>query len=77
MGEAAPGRVFITTPLYYVNAEPHLGSFYTTVVCDAFARFHRQRGREAFSRRDRRARQKIAQAAAAEANWLRSSSSTR
>jgi len=37
-------RVYITTPLYYVNAEPHLGSTYTTVVCDAFARFHRQRG---------------------------------
>ncbi len=40
--------VFITTPLYYVNAEPHLGSTYTNVVCDSFARFHRQRGREAW-----------------------------
>ncbi len=38
--------VYITTPLYYVNAEPHLGSTYTTVICDAYARFHRQRGRD-------------------------------
>jgi methionyl-tRNA synthetase len=37
-------RIYITTPLYYVNAEPHLGSTYTNVVCDSFARFHRQRG---------------------------------
>jgi methionyl-tRNA synthetase len=35
--------MYVTTPLYYVNAEPHLGSTYTNVVCDAFARFHRQR----------------------------------
>lgn len=38
-------RAYITTPLYYVNAEPHLGSTYTTVVADTLARFHRQRGR--------------------------------
>jgi methionyl-tRNA synthetase len=37
-------RVYITTPLYYANAEPHIGSTYTQVVCDTFARFHRQRG---------------------------------
>ena len=41
-------RIYITTPLYYVNAEPHLGSTYTNVVCDAFARFHRQRGVDTF-----------------------------
>ncbi len=41
-------RMYVTTPLYYVNAEPHLGSTYTTVVCDSFARFHRQRGIPAF-----------------------------
>ena len=34
---------YITTPIYYVNGEPHLGSTYTTVVADALARFHRQR----------------------------------
>jgi methionyl-tRNA synthetase len=34
-------RFFITTPIYYVNAAPHLGTFYSTVVADALARFHR------------------------------------
>lgn len=37
-------HAYITTPIYYVNAEPHIGSTYTTVVADALARFHRQRG---------------------------------
>lgn len=44
----APRCVFVTTPLYYVNAEPHLGSMYTTVICDSFARFHAQRGATTF-----------------------------
>tara|TARA_Y100001968_G_scaffold311094_1_gene332770 strand:+ start:1837 stop:3384 length:1548 start_codon:yes stop_codon:yes gene_type:complete len=34
----------ITTPLYYVNDKPHLGSSYTTIACDALARFHRLQG---------------------------------
>jgi methionyl-tRNA synthetase len=34
-------RFYITTPIYYVNAVPHLGTFYTTVVADALARYHR------------------------------------
>ncbi|WP_320667701.1 methionine--tRNA ligase [Prochlorococcus sp. MIT 1307] len=34
----------ITTPLYYVNDKPHLGSTYTTLACDALARFHRLEG---------------------------------
>jgi len=37
---------YITTPIYYVNAEPHLGHAYTTVVADALARFHRLLGVE-------------------------------
>ena len=37
---------FITTPIYYVNARPHLGHAYTTVVADAMARFHRLMGQE-------------------------------
>ena len=41
-------NVYITTPLYYVNADPHLGSTYTNVVTDSWARFHRQRDRETF-----------------------------
>lgn len=36
----------ITTPLYYVNAAPHIGSAYTTLAADAIARFERQRGKD-------------------------------
>lgn len=35
---------YVTTPIYYVNDLPHLGHAYTTIVCDALARFHRMRG---------------------------------
>ena len=46
---APPRRlIYITTPLYYVNAEPHLGSAYTILICDTVARFYRQRGYETF-----------------------------
>ena len=34
----------ITTPLYYVNDKPHLGSTYTTIACDALARYQRSIG---------------------------------
>ena len=36
----------VTTPLYYVNDKPHLGSTYTTVACDALARFQRMEGHQ-------------------------------
>ena len=39
---------YITTPLYYVNARPHIGHAYTTILCDTFARFHRFLGEEVF-----------------------------
>jgi len=39
---------YITTPIYYVNAEPHLGHAYTTVVADTVARFKRLQGEEVF-----------------------------
>ena len=39
---------YLTTPLYYVNAKPHIGHAYTTVVADTLARAHRQRGEEVF-----------------------------
>ncbi len=39
---------YITTPIYYVNAEPHLGHAYTTVVADAVARLKRLKGEEVF-----------------------------
>ncbi|MDL2216784.1 methionine--tRNA ligase, partial [Desulfovibrio sp. OttesenSCG-928-M14] len=38
---------YLTTPIYYVNALPHLGHAYTTIVADALTRFHRLMGREA------------------------------
>lgn len=40
--------MYITTPIYYVNAEPHLGHTYTTVVADTLARYHRSRGTPTF-----------------------------
>lgn len=39
---------FITTPIYYVNGDPHLGHAYTSVVSDVIARFHRKDGRDVF-----------------------------
>jgi len=39
---------FITTPIYYVNANPHLGHAYTTIVADSLARFHRLMGKSTF-----------------------------
>ncbi|CAN5570903.1 hypothetical protein BH23ACT3_BH23ACT3_10030 [soil metagenome] len=35
------GRFYVTTPIYYVNAEPHLGHAYTTIIGDALTRWHR------------------------------------
>jgi methionyl-tRNA synthetase len=39
---------YVTTPIYYVNAAPHLGHAYTTIVADVLARHHRQRGEDVF-----------------------------
>ena len=39
---------YITTPLYYVNAKPHIGHAYTNVLCDTFARYRRLRGEKVF-----------------------------
>lgn len=39
-------RFYATTPIYYVNAEPHLGHAYTTIVGDALSRWHRLLGDE-------------------------------
>jgi methionyl-tRNA synthetase len=41
-------RVYLTTPIYYVNATPHIGHAYTTIATDILARHHRQRGHETF-----------------------------
>jgi methionyl-tRNA synthetase len=39
---------YITTPIYYVNDRPHVGSCYTTIVADCIARFMRLAGRDVF-----------------------------
>ena len=41
-------RFFITTPIYYVNAKPHLGHAYTTIVADSLARFHALCGEDVY-----------------------------
>ena len=58
--------VYITTPIYYVNAEPHLGHTYTTVVADTLKRYYSALGYETFflTGTDEHG-DKIAQAAAA------------
>jgi methionyl-tRNA synthetase len=40
--------LYITTPIYYVNARPHIGHSYTTIAADLLTRFNRLNGREAF-----------------------------
>ncbi len=37
-------KFYITTPIYYPSASPHIGHLYTTVACDAIARFKRMQG---------------------------------
>src|ERR1700752_1336178 len=39
---------YVTTPIYYANARPHLGHIYTTLVADTLTRFNRQRGVDSF-----------------------------
>jgi methionyl-tRNA synthetase len=41
---SSPERFYLTTPIYYVNARPHLGHAYSTIVCDAIARRKRALG---------------------------------
>ena len=39
---------YVTTPIYYVNADPHLGHAYTTIVSDFLARWHRLDGHRTY-----------------------------
>ena len=41
-------RCYITTPIYYVNAAPHIGHAYTTIVADVLNRFYKLMGYETF-----------------------------
>src|SRR3954454_24396762 len=47
-GHEMPDRFYITTPIYYPNAEPHLGHVYTTLATDTVARYRRLRGDDTF-----------------------------
>ncbi len=44
----ADKNFYITTPIYYVNDKPHIGSAYTTLACDTLARFKRLDGFDVF-----------------------------
>jgi methionyl-tRNA synthetase len=37
-------KFYLTTPIFYTNARPHIGHAYTTIACDAVARYHRMLG---------------------------------
>jgi len=39
---------YITTPIYYVNDNPHIGHAYSTIVADVLARYHREKGYEVY-----------------------------
>src|SRR4051794_41327911 len=39
---------YVPTPIFYVNAEPHLGHAYSTIAADVLARHMRQRGEDVF-----------------------------
>ncbi|MGB8675733.1 MAG: class I tRNA ligase family protein, partial [Candidatus Acidiferrales bacterium] len=42
--ESAKKKFYITTPIYYANSRPHVGSAYTTIVCDVIARYKKMCG---------------------------------
>lgn len=46
--QPSPDHFFITTPIYYVNGEPHLGHAYTSVVADVIARYNRHVGKQVY-----------------------------
>ena len=41
-------KFYITTPVYYVNAKPHIGHAYTTIAADVLARFQKLQGKDVF-----------------------------
>lgn len=41
-------KFYVTTPIYYVNAKPHLGHAYTTILADVLSRYHRASGDDVF-----------------------------
>ncbi len=43
-----PKKFYLTTPIYYVNAKPHIGHAYTTIAADIIARYQRMIGKDVF-----------------------------
>ena len=41
-------KYYITTPIYYPNSSPHIGTAYTTIAADAIARLRRMKGDDVF-----------------------------
>ncbi|MCF7869614.1 MAG: methionine--tRNA ligase [Candidatus Omnitrophica bacterium] len=41
-------KFYLTSPIYYVNASPHIGHAYTNIICDSMARFRRIKGEDVF-----------------------------
>lgn len=41
-------KFYVTTPIYYINAEPHIGHAYSTIAADVLARWHRLAGKDVF-----------------------------
>ncbi|MFH0739827.1 MAG: methionine--tRNA ligase [bacterium] len=41
-------KIYLTTPIYYVNSRPHLGHAYTTLAVDVLTRYHKIGGKEVF-----------------------------
>ena len=41
-------KFYVTTPIYYANSNPHVGSAYTTIAADVLARWHKQKGEDVF-----------------------------
>src|SRR5271166_6988076 len=56
---------YVTTPIYYINGQPHVGHAYTTIAADVLARFHRTRGPAFFLTGTDEHGQKVATAAVA------------
>jgi len=56
---------YVTTPIYYISGNPHLGHAYTSIAADVLTRFHRMRGPAFFLTGTDEHGQKVAQAAAA------------
>ena len=48
MDQGQKPKFYITTPIYYVNARPHIGHAYTSIVCDSIARRKRMLGYDTF-----------------------------